>query len=176
MLAYPSITSKGSVSIGHCQLSCGATRPSRLICSRTFRQAELLAAGDSNVLHGLRRNVWHRRHRSWGGLRRGDPHPADHATAVEPANRADEWPARELNLPQRRSKIFRCPGQPNKWTNSGQPASYDTKQSPHPTKRRLDGAPPCVLPKENACPDPLSRLTGVVIYDNIEKKNELRRR
>src|SRR3989475_7919003 len=63
----------------------GSPRPRRFQ-SQKIGSPHFVAAGGRNILYGLWRNLWHRRHRSRRRIRPRDPHPSAHSHSLEPAD------------------------------------------------------------------------------------------
>src|SRR5437763_1028143 len=89
------------------RVSRSRRKPSKLATASAPRQEVLVpavsnhkksvrhfvAAGGRNILYGLWRNLWHRRHRSRRRIRPRDPHPSAYSNFVEPTHRLHDWRA-----------------------------------------------------------------------------------
>ena len=61
-----------------------------------------MAAGRRDLLYGLGRNLWDRRHRAWRRIWQSDSHPAIDPASLEPADRVHDWRAFERAALRRR--------------------------------------------------------------------------
>ena len=89
---------------------------SRFGAQQKIRKADPMAAGGRDVLHGLGRDLRHRRHRAWRGIWPRDPHPPADPHSLEPAHRVHD--RRTVERAARRRRLS-TPGCGGRWETSG---------------------------------------------------------